>query len=82
MAVDLSNVLKLHLFIFKTSMKTGVRLQGPHMSMAVQKTETKTKDNNYEEQFPFYLWIDTFLCKTNVLSNYVDKIGKLFQTSV
>ena len=55
MAVDLSNVLKLHLFIFKTSMKTGVRLQGPHMSMAVQKTETKTKDNNYEEQFPFYL---------------------------
>ena len=47
MAVDLSNVLKLHLFIFKTSMKTGVRLQALQMSEAVQKIETKDTDQNY-----------------------------------
>ena len=42
--VDLGNVPKLHLLIFRTSSKTGVRLQAPQKSEAVQKIEKKETD--------------------------------------
>ena len=57
------NVLKMHLLIFSTSTKTGVRLKAPHRSEAVQKIETKITDANYNEQFNFTLELPHFYVK-------------------
>ena len=40
-ALDLGNVKKLHLHIFSTPKKNGVRLKTSHLSMAAQKIEKK-----------------------------------------
>ena len=48
---DLGNVPKLQPLIFRTSSRTGVRLQALQMSEAVQKIETKDTDQEISEQY-------------------------------